>query len=58
MSFEEFDEHVRVHALLGGAVDNAFDAHPEADAILVGTQDQLLSRARRGAPECWRCRGW
>jgi len=34
-----------VHALLGGAVDDSWDRHPERDAILVGTQDQLLSRA-------------
>jgi len=38
-------DDVRVYALLGGAVDNSFDAHPDADTILVGTQDQLLSRA-------------
>ncbi len=34
-----------VHALLGGAVDDTWDGHPERNAILVGTQDQLLSRA-------------
>ncbi len=38
-------EQVSVFSLLGGAVNNTFDAQPEADAILVGTQDQLLSRA-------------
>ncbi|MEM9692799.1 MAG: CRISPR-associated helicase Cas3', partial [Myxococcota bacterium] len=38
-------DEVRVYSLLGGAVNNTFDAHPEADAVLVGTQDQLLSRA-------------
>ncbi len=36
---------VQVHALLGGAIDNSFDRYPEADMVLVGTQDQLLSRA-------------
>jgi len=36
---------VRVHALLGGAVDDRWDDAPDRDAILVGTQDQLLSRA-------------
>lgn len=36
---------IAVVPLLGGAVNNTFDAHPEADTILVGTQDQLLSRA-------------
>jgi CRISPR-associated endonuclease/helicase Cas3 len=34
-----------VHVLLGGAVDDAWEAHPDRDAILIGTQDQLLSRA-------------
>lgn len=34
-----------VHMLLGGAVDAAWDEQPERDAILIGTQDQLLSRA-------------
>lgn len=39
------EHEVRLHMLLGGAVDDAWDAHPERDAIIVGTQDQLLSRA-------------
>ncbi len=34
-----------VHSLLGGAVDDAWDSQPERPAILIGTQDQLLSRA-------------
>lgn len=36
---------VSVHQLMGGEVQKDWDAWPEADAILVGTQDQLLSRA-------------
>lgn len=36
---------VPVHVLMGGAVRNDWDIHPEQDAILIGTQDQLLSRA-------------
>ncbi len=36
---------VGVYQLMGGEVTNDWDAAPEADAILVGTQDQLLSRA-------------
>ncbi len=36
---------VGVHSLQGGAVDATFDDGPERDAVLVGTQDQLLSRA-------------
>ena len=34
-----------VHLLLGGDVDRDWDRFPERDAILVGTQDMLLSRA-------------
>jgi CRISPR-associated endonuclease/helicase Cas3 len=34
-----------VHLLLGGAVDETWEEHPDRDAILIGTQDQLLSRA-------------
>jgi len=29
---------------MGGEVSRDWDACPEADAILIGTQDQLLSR--------------
>lgn len=36
---------VAVHALMGGAVDDDWHLHPEQDAVLVGTQDMLLSRA-------------
>jgi len=38
-------EEVGLHVLRGGAIDNSWDDRPERDAILVGTQDQLLSRA-------------
>ena len=34
-----------IHVLLGGAIDDTWDEHPERDTILIGTQDQLLSRA-------------
>jgi CRISPR-associated endonuclease/helicase Cas3 len=34
-----------VHMMLGGFVDEAWEANPERPAILVGTQDMLLSRA-------------
>ena len=34
-----------VHSLLGGYVDETWELHPERPAILVGTQDMLLSRA-------------
>jgi len=34
-----------VHILMGGEIDKDWDRSPERNAILVGTQDQLLSRA-------------
>lgn len=37
--------HVAVHRLLGGSISNDWDSDPDGSAILVGTQDQLLSRA-------------
>ena len=36
---------IRVHLLMGGEVDRDWDMYPERDAILIGTQDMLLSRA-------------
>ena len=36
---------VGLHILMGGEDAGDWDAHPEADAILIGTQDMLLSRA-------------
>jgi CRISPR-associated endonuclease/helicase Cas3 len=36
---------VGLHAMLGGAIDEGWHEHPEREAIIVGTQDQLLSRA-------------
>lgn len=38
-------ESLGVHVLLGGAVDEDWEGYPDRDAILIGTQDQLLSRA-------------
>ncbi len=34
-----------VHRLMGGDLDESWERHPELPAILVGTQDMLLSRA-------------
>jgi CRISPR-associated endonuclease/helicase Cas3 len=34
-----------VHVLMGGAVDDHWVEHPEGPAIIIGTQDMLLSRA-------------
>lgn len=39
------DPDAHVHQLMGGAVAHDWDLWPERDAILVGTQDLLLSRA-------------
>jgi len=36
---------ISVATLLGGSLDTEWDAQPDKPAILVGTQDQLLSRA-------------
>ncbi|MBX7120712.1 MAG: Fic family protein [Opitutaceae bacterium] len=36
---------VGLHLLMGGSDPGAWDIFPEADAILIGTQDMLLSRA-------------
>lgn len=36
---------VRVHQLMGGAIDDDWAAQPDKPWVLVGTQDQLLSRA-------------
>lgn len=38
-------DKIRVHLLMGGDVDRDWDMYPERDAILIGTQDMLLSRA-------------
>lgn len=40
-----YDVDVSVHSLLGGDVDQTWEMDPDKDLILVGTQDQLLSRA-------------
>jgi CRISPR-associated endonuclease/helicase Cas3 len=36
---------VGVHVIMGGEVDDDWHLHPERDAVIVGTQDMLLSRA-------------
>lgn len=38
-------DELSIHALMGGEDGGDWDGHPERDAILVGTQDMLLSRA-------------
>ena len=39
------DGKVGVHWLMGGADAGQWHLHPECDAVLIGTQDMLLSRA-------------
>ena len=39
------DHAISIHILMGGERDNDWDLYPEKDAILIGTQDMLLSRA-------------
>lgn len=34
-----------IHVLMGGELDNSWDINPDQDALIIGTQDQLLSRA-------------
>ena len=39
------EEQVHVYVLMGGEGSEDWDLHPEKSAILIGTQDMLLSRA-------------
>jgi len=41
----ELQVDIRVHVLMGGEQADDWDLYPERDAILIGTQDMLLSRA-------------
>jgi CRISPR-associated endonuclease/helicase Cas3 len=41
----EQNDKVGVHVLMGGEETEDWDVHPESSAILIGTQDMLLSRA-------------
>ena len=42
---DNHDNRVGVHLLMGGADSEDWHLHPEACAVLIGTQDMLLSRA-------------
>jgi len=47
------NEQIRVHVLTGGVDRDEWYLHPEKPAILIGTQDMLLSRAlNRGYAAC------
>lgn len=41
----DLTDKVGLHGLMGGAISVGWETEPERDCILVGTQDQLLSRA-------------
>ncbi len=41
----KLDDDVGLHLLMGGEDASDWDEHPERDAIIIGTQDMLLSRA-------------
>ena len=41
----DHDDKVGVHLLMGGADAGRWHLYPECDAVLIGTQDMLLSRA-------------
>ena len=41
----DLDKEIGVHVLMGGEDADDWDLYPEKDAILIGTQDMLLSRA-------------
>jgi len=45
LDLENHPNGIAVHLLMGGADATKWDEHPERDAILIGTQDMLLSRA-------------
>jgi CRISPR-associated endonuclease/helicase Cas3 len=38
-------DRVGVHVIMGGDIDDDWHLHPERDAVIIGTQDMLLSRA-------------
>ncbi|RIV28096.1 CRISPR-associated helicase Cas3' [Alicyclobacillaceae bacterium I2511] len=38
-------DKIGVHVLMAGQVDRIWESNPENDEVLIGTQDQLLSRA-------------
>jgi len=43
--FEKLHSDISVYELMGGAIDDEWASQPEKAWVLVGTQDQLLSRA-------------
>jgi len=49
-------ERVAVHTLMGGEVDRDWDLYPERNAVIIGTQDLLLSRALNRGYVCSRFR--
>jgi len=41
----EKEQAPKIYTLMGGRIEKDWDCYPEDDAFIVGTQDQLLSRA-------------
>ncbi len=37
-------DRISVHLLMGGSIDDSWAAHPQKECVIVGTQDQILSR--------------
>lgn len=37
-------DRISVHLLMGGSIDDRWAAHPQKECIIIGTQDQILSR--------------
>ena len=59
MLWDGLDDHdgkVGVHLLMGGANAGQWHLHPECDAVLIGTQDMLISRALNRGYACPRAR--
>jgi CRISPR-associated endonuclease/helicase Cas3 len=48
------EQRVRVHLLMGGAIDNTWIAEPDQPCVIVGTQDQILSRQLNRGYACSR----
>ena len=42
---------MKVHVLMGGEEAEDWDLAPDSEAVLIGTQDMLLSRALTAATE-------
>lgn len=55
-NIHDHDGKVGVHVLMGGVDASQWHLYPECDAVLIGTQDMLLSRAMNRGYACPRAR--